>query len=167
MSVISRLIPHAANFTLVGASVIYVSRRYGFLIAAIFAVLVMVFTDIFLGFNFTSVFVYTGFAAYAISALIGRNRIWGLAAAPITGSFLFFLISNFGVWVGPWYPHTVSGFVSCFIAAIPFYQNMVAADLIFTAVIFSLEFVYKNHVKTKISEGLWDKRLAKTILIKR
>jgi hypothetical protein len=49
---------------------------------------------------------------------------------------LFFLLSNFGVWLGGWYPMTGSGLVACFVNAIPFYGYTVAGDLAFTVALF-------------------------------
>lgn len=167
MSVISRLIPHAANFTIIGAAIIFLSRKYNPKIASIFALALMIFTDLFLGFSFTSVFVYAGFIMYAFFAQIGKKQLWGLLAAPIIGSLAFFIISNFGVFIGPWYPHTAFGLANCFIAALPFYRNMVAGDIVFTAAIFGFDYIYNCFLKTKIREGLWDKKLQKGILIKR
>lgn len=60
----------------------------------------------------------------------------GAALASATG---FFLISNFGVWLGTgMYPHTFSGLVSCYVAALPFYGKGVASNLLFSAIFFGL-----------------------------
>ena len=55
-----------------------------------------------------------------------------------TASLLFFLISNFGVWLlGDFYPDTLAGLAACFTAAIPFYQSTLVSDLLFTPALFT------------------------------
>jgi hypothetical protein len=50
---------------------------------------------------------------------------------------LFFLLSNFHVWlVGDLYPKTAAGLWTCYLAAVPFAQNMLWANLFYTAVLF-------------------------------
>ena len=52
-------------------------------------------------------------------------------------SLLFFVLTNFGVWlVNGYYPHTVAGLAACYVAAIPFFQNSIAGDLFYTALLF-------------------------------
>ena len=45
-------------------------------------------------------------------------------------SLLFFLISNFGVWLN-WYPRTTEGLVHCYLLALPFYGRTLMGDLSF------------------------------------
>ena len=53
---------------------------------------------------------------------------------------LFFLTSNFAEWLGdPLYPKTAAGLALCFAAAIPFFWNTLAADLLGTATLFGLD----------------------------
>jgi hypothetical protein len=50
---------------------------------------------------------------------------------------LFFVMTNFAMWLNSgFYPRTSAGLVDCFVAAIPFYQNSVAGDLFYSAVLF-------------------------------
>ncbi len=45
---------------------------------------------------------------------------------------LFFVVTNFAVWVTtPYYAKTLAGLSSCYAAAIPFYRWMLAGDLFF------------------------------------
>ena len=60
-------------------------------------------------------------------------------AVPLTatGSVLFFVVTNFGVWlVGDLYPRTLEGLVACYVAGIPFFRNTLAGDLLYAAVLF-------------------------------
>src|SRR5690606_3139343 len=65
--------------------------------------------------------------------LKGRNYgsiLLGALAAPTA----FYLISNFGVWLGSegvLYSKDFSGLIQCYIAAIPFYKNALIGSLLF------------------------------------
>jgi len=95
------------------------------------------------GYSFFTPFVY---ASFLLNAWIGSRllrasadpfRIGGAAAI---GSFQFFLITNFGVWLHfpTTYSHTLGGLVACYVAAIPFYGRTLAADLLYSAALFGL-----------------------------
>ena len=61
--------------------------------------------------------------------------------AAILSSVLFFIVTNFGVWLtgGGWfYPKTLQGLIECYTLAIPFFRNSLAGDLVYTGVLFSL-----------------------------
>ncbi|MGB5585021.1 MAG: DUF6580 family putative transport protein, partial [Gammaproteobacteria bacterium] len=60
-----------------------------------------------------------------------------IAIAAVAASVLFFLLTNFGVWVtSGLYPMTVDGLMQAYIAAIPFFQNSLLGNLVFTALLF-------------------------------
>jgi hypothetical protein len=89
---------------------------------------------------------YPGFwyvyAAALIPVLLGwliRNRsgAGAIAAVALASSLSFFLITNFMFWATSlWYPHTAAGLTACFLAGIPFYQNQVLGDALYTVGIF-------------------------------
>jgi len=56
-------------------------------------------------------------------------RICAVLAAPV----IFYLVSNFGVWLGSerLYPHTPGGLIDCYVAAIPFFRGTLAGDWLF------------------------------------
>ena len=49
----------------------------------------------------------------------------------LKSSTLFFVLTNFGVWLMG-YPLTFAGLVSCYTLAIPFFVNTIIGDLVFT-----------------------------------
>jgi hypothetical protein len=55
-------------------------------------------------------------------------------------SVLFYLITNFGVWIDPVsaYPKNFDGLVQSYIAAIPFFRNTLTGDLVYTGVLFGV-----------------------------
>ena len=65
----------------------------------------------------------------------------------LSGSILFFLITNFGVWLtsGGFYPMTFEGLLTSYAAGIPFFQNSLLGDLVFTGALFgSYEFAKRQ-----------------------
>ncbi len=162
--VASRLIPHPANFTPIGNLILFNGKKSAWKGIAL-ALLAMIISDIFLKFNFASIYVYIGFISYA---LFGQIKRLHPIFAVMLGSVSFFLISNFGVWTGPWYEHNLSGLVACFVNAIPFYRNTLTGDIVFVVAILAAKKVY-NLIKIKYSwEGIsWPKSLRVVTLRKK
>jgi hypothetical protein len=89
---------------------------------------------------------YSGFwityVAVALIVLIGWLALQSVSvlrvgSAAIASSVLFFLVSNFGTWaLSGMYSHTFAGLSACYVAAIPFFQNTVAGDLFYAALLF-------------------------------
>lgn len=140
--IISRLIPHPANFTPFAAVGLfagaYLTRRVAWLIP--FAALIV--SDLLIGTYhvYAMLFVYLGFAA---NILIGRlllmkkRSVLNVLAAAIMSAVIFFLFSNFGVWLtGMMYPMTFAGLSECFVMAIPFFENTLYGTLLYTIVLF-------------------------------
>jgi hypothetical protein len=135
-----RMVPHPPNFTPIAAmglfSGAYLGRRW-LAFAAPFGA--MLLSDLVLGFYPELAFVYLSVAA---TVLIGwriarRKTLFRVASATLAASVLFYLVTNFGVWlVMDYYPKTVAGLLACYVAAIPFFQNTVAGDLFYTALLF-------------------------------
>jgi hypothetical protein len=101
--------------------------------------LALVLSDAVMGF-------YSGFWYIYVAALIpvllgwlirNRSGAGAIAAAALASSLSFFLITNFMFWVTSlWYPHTAAGLSACFLAGMPFYQNQVLGDALYTVAIF-------------------------------
>lgn len=136
----SRMIPHPWNFTAVGAMALFggavIQSRILSLIVPVTALLM---TDFILGFHSTMLFVYV---PLVLTVMLGWNASNYKSPARVAGlslltSLLFFAVSNFGVWlVGGLYPVNSSGLISCFVAALPFFDNQIFGDLFFSGVLF-------------------------------
>jgi len=136
-----RLLPHPPNFSPIAAMALfggaYLPRR-ALAFAAPFGALIL--SDALLGGFYSGIaFVYFSFA---LTVLIGwavakRKTVVTIGAAALASSVLFFIVTNFGMWLfSGFYPLTRDGLVACYVAAIPFFQNTVAGDLFFTALLF-------------------------------
>jgi len=60
------------------------------------------------------------------------------AGAGIAGEVVFFIVTNFAMWVvqTDYYPHTAAGLVQCYAAGIPFFKYAVASTPIFAIGLF-------------------------------
>lgn len=88
------------------------------------------------------VFVYLGVAlSVVIGFFLRTHRSWpAIVGAGITSGLVFFLVSNFGVWVTgdrAIHPASLEGLLNCYILALPFYRNLTLSTLVFSAVLFS------------------------------
>lgn len=88
--------------------------------------------------------------AFAAVALIGyglrkRETVAGIAVASVIAPTVFFIVSNFGVWLG-WriYPATWHGLIACYALALPFYQNSLLASIAYTALLFGAYEIYRR-----------------------
>lgn len=135
-----RLVPHPPNFTPIAAMALFSGAYVGSRSLAFLAPLAaLMLSDLVLGFYPEAIFVYVSVAATVLigRVLAKRRTVLGVGAAAIAGSLLFFLVTNFGVWLlMNYYPKTLAGLAACYVAAIPFLQNTLAGDLFFAALLF-------------------------------
>ena len=60
-----------------------------------------------------------------------------MALGATTAAVLFFLVSNFGVWVGStMYPPTGGGLLACYAAGLPFFNHSLLSNLFYCTVLF-------------------------------
>jgi len=149
LSGLGRLLPHWPNFTPVGGMSLFAGARLPGWQAYLVPLVIMAITDpllhLMLGFPaYTKVtpFVYLSFM---VNVLIGRLMLRRsenpirIGSAAFLCSLQFFLISNFGMWLGStFFAHTTAGLAACYAAAIPYFGRTLAGDLFFTAVLFGL-----------------------------
>lgn len=136
----SRLIPHPPNMASITAVALfggaYLSRKW---LAFAVPLVALFLSDLFLGFYSHMEIVYGSFALVVCFGLLLRKgrAPFRIAGAALAGSILFFLITNFGVWVfGSLYPKNAAGLLACYVAAIPFFQNALIGDALYTTVLF-------------------------------
>ncbi|MCS7073973.1 MAG: hypothetical protein NZ108_05865 [Bacteroidia bacterium] len=150
-AILSRLLPHPMNFTAVGASALFAGAAYrNPWLAFLIPLTIMAISDSILGWHSSFVFVYISFfLTTLIGSKIGLSASSGkLAMSAVGSSVLFFLITNFGVWLGSdFYPQTISGLLSCYAAGLAFYSqdifsnfflNGLLADLVYSFALFGL-----------------------------
>ena len=136
LGVVTRVVPHPPNFTPILSiallSGLYFKNRFSIIIP----ISIMLFSDIFIGSHLTTPWVYSSILIIYLfgQAALKNNSFKNVIIASIGSSLVFFLLTNFGVWVVG-YPHTISGFTACFVAAIPFYKNTLFSVLLYSTLI--------------------------------
>jgi hypothetical protein len=140
--VAARLIPHAPNVTPIVAAALFAGTVFrSRALALTVPVAAMLLSDLLIGFGDwrMRLVVYAALILPAALGLWGRRFRGGgfLLPLALTSSLLFFAASNFAVWAfSGMYAHDLSGFVQCYVLALPFLQNTVIGDLAWTAALF-------------------------------
>lgn len=137
---VMRLLPHYPNFTPVAAIALFggahFSKRW---LAFLVPLLALFVSDLIIGFHSFMLPVYLSFGLVVLlgGLLKGRIRPVTVVAGSLGASLLFFLITNFAVWIGsPYYPQTFAGLVSSYGMAIPFFHSGMLGDLFYSGVFF-------------------------------
>jgi hypothetical protein len=133
---LSRLIPHPPNFT----PIIALAVMSSFLFRNIFislgvTIFSMFISDMIIGIHSNMFFVYLPLIIIIIffNKFSVKLNTLNLILYSFIGSILFFIISNFGVWMTTeLYEKNLSGLVNCYIMAIPFFHNTVFSTLLFS-----------------------------------
>jgi len=151
-----RLVPHPPNFSPIDAMALFSGAYLGRRWVAFAAPLAALFlSDLVLGFYHGMATVY---ATVALIVAIGwslssRRTPLRIAGAAVAGSVTFFLITNFGMWLfSGFYPLTSAGLAACYVAAIPFFQTTVAADLVYAGLLFG-GFALAEHFLPRLRAG--------------
>lgn len=150
LGVLSRLVPHPWNATPIMAIALfggtYLAKRW----AIVLPLATVVLSDVIIGWHETIPFTWGAFILTGMIAwwLRPRPTAARILTGSLTGSVLFFLITNFGVWAASTlYPRTAAGLWDCFVAAIPFFRSTVLGDLIFTTALFAAYGVLRSRTR--------------------
>ncbi|MBA4140078.1 MAG: hypothetical protein H0X70_06175 [Segetibacter sp.] len=163
----TRLFPHPENFTALGAMAVFggsviKDKKLAFLLPLSALLLSDVCLQLFTSrkgfYGTTQFFVYAAFILITLLAtFIRKKSVVNIAFAAVWSALIFFVISNFGVWVSSTsYAHNITGLLACYAAAIPFYKNelfgnfvlnSIMGNLFFSALLFSGYYVYAKNRK--------------------
>lgn len=148
LAVVSRLLPHPPNFVFLGALGLLAGCHLRGSKVVLVPLVALLISDVIghfaalqgMGF-YNPVVMLAVYAGIALSGLIGitlrhRRSVLRIGAASLLCSTCFFLLSNFGLWMAGAYPSSLSGFVACYTAALPFFQYTLAGDLFYSAITF-------------------------------
>jgi hypothetical protein len=137
---VMRLVPHWPNFTPIAAMALfsgaYIRKKH---LAFLIPIAALLLSDLILGFHFLMLAVYFSFAVVVVLGFWLRNRIkvGTLLTASLSSSLLFFLITNFAVWLGSsFYAQSLAGLLQSYTMGLPFLLNGLMGDLFYTAVFF-------------------------------
>ncbi|MCM8770573.1 MAG: hypothetical protein NC936_01720 [Candidatus Omnitrophica bacterium] len=156
--ILLRIIPHAPNFTPVAAIALfsgaYLNKRSAFIVPLV----LMIISDLLIGLHDVVIFTWGGFILVTFFGLVIKKHknIVTIFSGSFASSLLFYLVSNFGVWVMGWYPHTQEGLIKCYVLALPFLRNFTLATLLYTLAFFG---IYEL-----VAQGIKNTRYARILL---
>ncbi len=152
LSIVARSLPHIPNFAPIAAIALFsgayfLQRKWAFaitflaLFASDFALQIQYWmgTRDFAGFYPNMIFVYGAIAMVLGIGFLLKNKVSALnvLGGAIGGSVLFYIVSNFGVWLlGTMYSKSFAGLIECYVAGIPFYRGTILGDVIYSAILF-------------------------------
>jgi len=140
IGIISRLAPHLPNATAVGGLALFSGAKLGLKKAFAITLITMLVSDVFRGLHTT---MWATYGALFVIIILGNVFLKKQKASAIIGvtlfsSFLFYLITNFAVWLSPqfMYPKTMSGLIECYLMGLPFLRNTILGDLTYSGIFF-------------------------------
>ncbi len=155
IGILGRMIPHPPNFTPIIAIALLASHVFkNKWIVILTPLMAMWISDLvlnnyrytghhdggFLVFSSSSLWVYGPIICIALlgTVLIKKVKISNIALSSISGSLIFFLVSNFGVWIsGTMFPKSLFGLIECYTFALPFFGNALVGDLVYCTILFT------------------------------
>ena len=145
----ARLVPHPPNFTPIIAVAIMSSYFFrNILLSCTVIIISMVLADIFIGFYKNIFFVYLSLLLiiYIFSHINRKIKLKNLFIFGLLGSIIFFILSNFGVWIlSEMYEKNLNGLINCYLLAVPFFINTLLSTIIFSYTAFLTKcFYYKE-----------------------
>jgi hypothetical protein len=149
----SRIIPHMPNFSPLGAIGVFGAAHFTKRWQAFFIPIVATWlSDLFINnviyaqyypkFTWFYEGFYWQYGSYLLITLAGifilkKINPQRIIAGALTSTTIFFLISNFGCWIGSaTYPQNFGGLMACYAAGIPFLQGTLLGDLFYSGVLF-------------------------------
>ncbi len=154
IAVIARLIPHAWNFTPVGAFGLFAGARMSPKTAWMVPIAALLVSDIIVGGYdlYVMASVYLGFLAAPLLGrlmLTGKIRPGRVASAVLLNAVAFYLISNFGVWAAGFYPPTLDGLIATYIAGLPFLGISLLGDSFYAVVLFGGYAMFEDRIPAR------------------
>ena len=133
----SRFIPHPPNFTSLIALSFYVPVFLGLNYLPVLLI-GFIFTDFIIGFHGVTFFTWGSVILIGLCSKFFAKNILTRISGSLIGACLFFIVTNFGVWSLGSYGYSLSGIISCYILALPFFGYSLISTLIFASIFESL-----------------------------
>ncbi|MDA7715467.1 hypothetical protein N8827_02645 [Pelagibacteraceae bacterium] len=140
----SRFIPHPPNFTSLIALSFYVPVLLGlrFLPALIISFAI---TDLIIGYHSGTHWTWGSVLVIGLmSQYFGKNINLRLIGS-LFGASIFFLITNFGVWISGYYGLNLNGLIQSYFFALPFFGYTILSTLIFSVIIEAIYKIYSGN----------------------
>ena len=137
----SRFVPHPPNFTALIALGFYVPALFGLRFVPVVAISFAI-TDIFIGFHSTTLFTWGSVLAIGYMSKFFTKSISIRIIGALTGALVFFIITNFGVWIAGGYEKNIFGLITCYTLAIPFFTYTLLSTLLYSFLIEVVNSIY-------------------------
>jgi len=119
----------------------------------------LVYTEYFKEFTLfhgISLFNYIAFALMIfLGSLIKKTNQFNVILSLIGGSLIFFILSNFGVWINPtsqMYTKDLKGLINCYVMGIPYFKSTLSSTILFGGILYSTyHFTIKEAQKLRLS----------------
>ena len=138
----SRFIPHPPNFTSLLALSFYVPVLFGLRYLPVLLIS-FVITDLLIGYHSGTHWTWGSVLIIGLMSQYFSKNINLRLVGSLFGAFIFFLITNFGVWISGMYSLTVNGLVECYTLAIPFFTYSLISTILFSLLIETSYKIYK------------------------
>jgi len=130
----SRFIPHPPNFTSLIALSFYVPLLLGVKFLPVLLISFII-TDFIIGLHVVTFFTWGSIVLIGLMSKFFISNITKRVSGALLGAFLFFIITNFGVWSHGSYGYTLEGLIACYFLAIPFFAYSLVSTFIFSGLI--------------------------------
>jgi len=141
----SRFIPHPPNFTSLLALSFYVPALLG--IRYLPALLIsFVLTDLVIGFHGVTLFTWGSIILIGLGSRFFISNTFSRIGGALSGVFIFYIVTNFGVWSLGSYGYNFQGLINCYTLALPFLGNTLISTILFSAII---EAIFKQKIILK------------------
>ena len=136
---VSRLLPHAPNFTVLIAISFYVPALIGitYLPAVILG---FIFTDVILGFHNTVLFTWGSILLIGLTSIYLNNSLKKRITGVLVSVFIFFILSNFGVWFLGNHNNLELDLFNTYVLGLPFFFNSLVSTIFYSSII---EIIYR------------------------
>ena len=163
IAVLARFVTHVHNFSPVYGALLFGGAHLKKRDAVWFPVVLLAASDVILtnviyhlNIGWLEIVQMAAFASIAwIGQLLRHRTTWLRLLGACSGSALsFYLISNFGVWLG-WnsYPHTWQGLIECYVRAIPYYRQTLISTFVYSGLFFGCYEIYRARQRALVQSS--------------
>lgn len=139
----SRFVPHPPNFTSLLALSFYVPALFGIRYLP-FLVFSFVLTDMVIGFHSTTLFTWGSIIFIGLMSKYFINNFTSRLAGALLGGIIFYLVTNFGVWLIGYYSFSFEGLLLSYTLAIPFFTSSIMSIIFFSILIEGIYFCFRS-----------------------
>ena len=140
--VVSRNLSFIPNFTPTISLIVFASTMFrNYYILASIVIASQLISDYFLRYYSSIFFVYLGYIllAFASKFILKEINFVSIIGTSIISVFIFFLVSNYGVWqMMDICDYSLSGLIECYIAGIPFLKYSLISTLLYSTTMYVL-----------------------------